>query len=273
MSTVHMVSTTATEEEIKQALVRNNPDAEQGQDAQAASAAGETQEEKDSQEKPHKKGGFQRKIERLEAQIEEKERLYREALDRLEGKSSAPKTEANADIDPEPQESDFAVYKDFVKAVSAWSVRQEAKKYAEKQIAADVTAFEQQIDAEYQERVEEFKKTHPDFDEILDTDIVIPAGVIRAMKEMDNGPAVAVFLAQNPEVAKKMMEMSPLKAIAEAGKLSAKLAKPETPAPKPKSTAPAPITPVGGSSASTSTGTPGKRSLAEYRRLREEGRI
>ena len=57
------------------------------------------------------------------------------------------------------------------------------------------------------------------------------------------GSLVAVFIAQNPEVAKMMMERSPLKAIAEAGKISAKNPeKPETSwGPKSKSTALVPI--------------------------------
>ena len=222
MSTVHMVSTTATEEEIKQALVRNNADVEQAEGAEAAKPAGEPTGE-DLQDKPHKKGGFQRKIEKLEAQLQAEREHGQELLDRLAGKPAEAKPEAIAVGDVKPSLDKFKTYEEFVEALTSWTVRQEAKKYADKQASDDAVAFEQQVDSEYQERVEEFKKTHPDFDEIMDTDIVVPAGVLRAMKEMDNGPAVAVFIAQNPEVAKMMMEMSPLKAIAEAGKISANL--------------------------------------------------
>ena len=270
-TSVHMVSTTNTEEEIKEALGRRVP-GEPQEVAAAATAVGEETKETDSQEKSHKKGGYQRKIEKLEAQLAAERTGRQELLDRLAGKPAEPKQEAKPADDAKPQLDKFKTYEDFVEALTSWTVKQEAKKYAEQQVAAEATEIEQQIEAEYQGKVDAFKAAHPDFEEVMDTDVSIYMGVERAIKEMDTGPEVAYFLAKNPEVAAKLMEMTPLKAITEVGKIAQKLAKPESPA-KPKSAAPAPITPVGGGSAVTSTGSPGKRSLQEYRRLREEGRI
>lgn len=69
--------------------------------------------------------------------------------------------------------------------------------------------------------------------------------VIAALMEIENGPALGVHLLRNPDICDRLRGMSPERAIAEIGKLSAEIGrKPE----KSESKAPAPITPVGGGS-------------------------
>lgn len=273
MSTVHMVSSTNSEEQVLEALGRRNaPAAEPTVPAEAATAAGETTENQETEQK-HKKGGWQRKIEKLEAQLEAEKSQRQELLDRLAGKPAEKTVEATAG-DDEPELAKFDTYEKYVKALTSWTVRQEAKKFTEQQASADIADFQKEVAREFSVKVEGFKEAHPDYDDVLAADVPIYQGVQQAIMEMDNGPEVAYFLGKHPDIASKMMEMSPAKAIAEAGKISAQLTKPETPVTKkPVSNAPAPIRPVGGGSAITHTGEPGKRSLQQYRQLRESGQI
>lgn len=77
----------------------------------------------------------------------------------------------------------------------------------------------------YAERVNEFKKTHPDFDELVKANGNIPmhTDVQIAIASRENGPCITYFLAQNPELAKSLAKMQPLFALVEIGVLSAKL--------------------------------------------------
>lgn len=273
MDSVHMVSTTNTEEQITEALGRRNAPAEEPNNpAVAADAAGEPQENQEKEQK-HKKGGWQRKIERLEAQLDAEKQQRQELLDRLAGKPADKTVEATAD-DAEPELTKFDTYEKYVKALTAWTVRQEAKRYTEQQATADAADYQKQINQTFSGKVAEFIDSHPDYDEVLSDSVPLYQGVEWAIKEMDNGPEVAYFLGKHPDVAAKLMDMSPAKAIAEAGRISAQLTKPETPVTKkPVSNAPAPLRPVGGGSAITDTGQPGKRSLQQYRQLRESGQL
>ena len=267
MSTVHMVSSTATQEEVDAALGVTPVESEK---AEAAAAAG-TEENQVEKAEHKKKGGFVRKIERLETQVELLERQNRELVERMAGR---PVESAPSASDDEPQLERFDTYEKYVKALAQWTVRQETKKSSEAEASQQAADYSKEIAREFSVRVEAFKETHPDCDEVLETDQPIYEGVKQAIVEMENGPEVAYYLATHPEETGRLWDMSPTRSIAEVGKISASLTKTDPPVKKPRATpAPAPITPVSGSSASTSTGTPGKRTLAEYRQLRKEGRI
>jgi hypothetical protein len=167
-------------------------------------------------------------------------------------------------------EADFAQYRDFTKAQALWLIRQENKKSAETQQTAAIADSKTEMARQYNEKVAEFKKAHDDFDEVLASDLPTYQGVNDTIVELENGPEVAYFLGKHPDVARSLMELSPLRAIAEVGKIAASLVKPSTPVSRTRSPAPAPITPVGGSSVTT-TSDPGEMPLAEYRRKREQG--
>ena len=68
------------------------------------------------------------------------------------------------------------------------------------------------------------------------------------MVELDNGPDVAYYLAQHPDEAEKLMDLSPVRTIAAITKIADKIAgESAKPAPKAKVEPPTPITPVGAS--------------------------
>lgn len=78
--------------------------------------------------------------------------------------------------------------------------------------------------AMYANRVEQFKKTHPDFDAVVkQSSCYIGQKVQLAIMGLDNAAQVVYYLALNPEFAERLGKMQPIFALVEVGKLSAKL--------------------------------------------------
>jgi hypothetical protein len=136
----------------------------------------------------------------------------------------------------------------------------------------------------YQQKVETFKATVEDWDEVVGQEIDLPAGVGPAILEFENGPEVAYFLGKNTEVTKKLNEMSPYAAIAEIGRIAARLEKTPSPLQETNNTstrspdrvptvskAPAPITPLKGAGVRISKDlNDPNMPYDEYRKIRDE---
>ena len=76
----------------------------------------------------------------------------------------------------------------------------------------------------YQERAAEFKKTHPDFEELLNrNDILLPAEIVELIAMQENGPRIAYFLGTNPEFARSLSKMRIHHAAFEIGRLAVNL--------------------------------------------------
>lgn len=132
----------------------------------------------------------------------------------------------------------------------------------------------------YQERVEAFKASHEDWDAVVGANIEIPIGVQMAILEMDNGPEMAYFLGTHPQVCKDLMKMSEARAVAEIGRLSARL---EVPAEKEEreeqkrgpdrqpvvSKAPAPIRQLSGHATKSSVPLD-QLDYSEFRKIRDQ---
>ena len=241
----------------------------------AAEAAGEKTEEVqgDEPEEKKKKGGWVRKIERLEAQLEESDRRYQEALDRLAGKTAGTETAPPVADGSKPKLENFKTYEEFNEALVDWKI-------AQRDAAKDQHQTATTLEGRYNQSVEITKAAHPDYDEVMNenADVVIDtnpqrvADIKQAIYEMDNGSEVVYHLAKNPEIVEDLKRMSIHRAIAELGRISASLDVSSAPAPKKtRSAAPAPITPVSGATATT-PGDPSKMSPAEYRKWREQTR-
>jgi hypothetical protein len=218
--------------------------------AEAAPAAGE--EPKQDEPEHKKKGGFVRKIERLETANELLERQNRELMERLAARTAETATEPVAD-GQKPKLENFKTYEDYVEALTDWKIDR------------DVVA------KGYAEQIEKSRKLHPDWDDVFaeNGDIMAFNETHQAIREHEMGSEIVYYLLKNPDIAKKLAKMSVFRQVAEVGRISAVLERSETPAPvKPRTTAPAPITPVSGGSTSA-TPDPSKMSVAEYRKYRE----
>lgn len=245
-----------------------NTDAEPAP-AEAANADAETEPDasdtpEQAEAKRHKRsGGWQRKVERQQREVERLERENRLLMERLMGTLPAAPANAAPAAEKTPEQK-----------AQEWIDAQIAKKLAEKE--AERAALEAQ--QALQKRTAEFKALHPDFDEVLmQADGVPVSGVVsQALLTSDQGPAIMYALASNPAELARISALPPLDAVREIGRLEARLAS-STPAPKTQAPkvarkpAPAPIAPVTARGPSA-VKDPSQMSYEEYSAWREAQR-
>ena len=65
--------------------------------------------------------------------------------------------------------------------------------------------------AEYDRRVQEFKKQQPNFSALVDQSTEIPLAARDQILRMRNGPDIALFLSFAPEVCSALCKMDPMK--------------------------------------------------------------
>lgn len=215
---------------------------------------------------------------RKEAQREREAREALEArLKALETKSAPPSVEADEDSKPQP--SQFSDAFEYAEALSDWSARNALKDRdradAERRAAEQRSQFEKG----WAERVAAAKAEMPDFDDMVNSsDVMVSDPVRDAIMESEVGPKILYHLAENPDLGKKLGEMSVIAALRHIGKLEAQFEKTETRKPVvAKSKAPAPISPikVGAAAADVPVDSDGKfyGSYQAYRAARMAGKI
>lgn len=242
--------------------------------APASEAA--TEGEQDSQEQEEKKkGGWQRRIDKLTRERYE----LREQLAEMRGRLAvqpAPATHTSTeDSDPKPDIQKFpGTYEEFTAALVRWEARQEYKQLSAKAKEAAANAErderEKEVVTSYKDRAREFAEEHDDFDQVIGklrwTEEIANSAAV-ALMEDENGPALAYYLGENPEVFSKLNDMTAAGAVKYLGRLSERLfpeppdtdeeeeekedeTEDETPPARPPATAtgrrklPAPITPT-----------------------------
>jgi hypothetical protein len=237
----------------------------------------ETQESKED-DKPKKKGGFQKRIERLNKQkseaLRELEYWKAEAL-----KSQSPKEEQTTaekkETPGKPKAEEFETHEEFVEALADWKYEQRKAldEIKQKQVQAK-TAFEKSVET-FQSKVKEFQKTQKDFDEVLSDvdDIRMSVGVQETLLSSELGPQVMYELAKDRELYEHINALNPLAAARELGRIEARIAQESSKAePRKQTKAPTPLKPVSGN---LSGGT--KKSIfdeslsqSDYEKLRRE---
>lgn len=251
-------------------------DSQQEPAAPEDSAQSETTEktqatETTEQQEAKKQSRFQRRLDRHKAekiQAQTEARLLRERLAELEARQNQQqKPEAG-----EPKRENFESYEDFLEAKAVYKAEQKVNERlnAEREVSQKqrqqqgVAAEAEKLAQSWTKREQDFISQNKDY-----TATVTPfveegmAGLDglarRAIVESQNGPALLMYLAANPEIAEEIAELSPLQQIAELGALKVRM----TPAAKQKSSAPAPIRP-GNSGKSAGTGYSENMTDAQY---------
>lgn len=242
----------------------------------------------EKEDKPKIKGGFQARIDRLikqQATLEEqKTAAEKRALDaeaKLNGTDKLKETD-------EPQREKFESESDYIRALTRWEVKQEMKAAAENE---QKRAYENKVKearSRYNVRMIALQEANPEIKEIMNQAISVPTVIEGPItEEMDNGEEVAVFLAQNPEICKELLEMSASRAIAAVWRISEKLeaggkdedseeqeekeeVKAKEVEEKPKLR---PLRTVTGGGTSRSTIPLDKADFASFKKLRSQGRV
>lgn len=206
--------------------------------------------------------GIERRFKKYQTQLSEKERELeywkQQAMSGNQVKQPTP-------VAPQgkPVLSDFNNIEQYVDARAQYD-RQELMKEFEQKTSAKNAANG------YVERVQEFSKTVPDFQEALlaAADETVQPDTIEFVQDSAVGPQIAYHLAKNPEELDRLNSLSPIRRIAELGKLEDRLqGKPVTPLKK-VTTAPGKLSDVKGTGTTTVVKDAGQaQSYAEWKRL------
>jgi hypothetical protein len=211
-------------------------------------------EEQQAETKTFTQEELDRIVQKEKAKLERKHERQRIELETRARIQQEQQIKAPAD-DPEPKESDYENYSDYVKAIGEHAARRayRAEKQAEQEKAAKEARMteEQRQNARQQELIEAGESKYDDFEDVVKADRnEYSRAAYLAMLESDIGAEMLYHLASNPEEGKRIAGLPAFKQAAEIGKLEDKLlAKPK----KQISKAPEPITPVSSGKASNDT--------------------
>lgn len=265
------------------APLAGQPGAEQVQQDQTATATDETNttdeavaesdspEGGDNDEKRKSRERRERR-ERREHKLAVENAVLTERLRSLEEQRQT-RTDGNTQTgDKPPREADYADYFEFVKADATFHARKAAREEFEalngssqERAAREEARSTQEA---YTKRLEEFKKSAPDFVEVMEdaADTPISQAMAEVIQTSERGPALVYHLAKHPDIALRLSKMSPLAAASELGQIEERLvpvkARTETSAPKP-------IKPLSGSFAGAKN--PNDMSTEEYVAWRKAG--
>jgi len=249
---------------------------------EALEASDDAPAEEEAEKPVKKKGGFQKRIDKLNKKNSDLERemtYWREqAMKNQTAKPEEPvKKEAGVEVSTKPNPKNFDTNEDYLEALTDWKLDQKLKKQEEASREAKIKSEQQSRVETHFQRVEKFKEENPDID--LDDElnnvkhIRISLAVNEAIIESEFGPQLMHELASNPKEFERICKLSPIAAARAIGKIEAKFSSSEAePSPKvKKASAPAPIKPV------TAKGSVGHKniydpnlSMAEYNRIRDE---
>jgi hypothetical protein len=223
--------------------VAEEPEAEASPDEEPE-AEGEGDEEPTDpnaprQEQKHRrKGGYQRRIERLEMQLEERDAFIRQQL----AASQQPAQQPGAPAKEQTPEEKLAGYVDNLVAQ-----RMSAAREQERQVAAarELQEKERAAQAKYED--------YPDAVRKFASSGATPAH-LQAILTSSDSPEIMYTIAKDPEALRRFASLPPAQAYLEVGRLEAKLTSSTATPAKPKSAIrpPAPPTSVGGKAATRS---------------------
>ncbi len=301
---ITITSTTDTQEQINEALggkVEEKKEAVESQDTSEAAPVEETDESQEPQdsdpeekseevsgeesddeessieEKPKKKSGFKRRIEKLSSRLAQREQelelLKQRYLDQSQPK---PQEEVAKKVsEGKPNQNDFESYEDYVDALTEWKVEKKLSEEKAKAKEIEAKTLQEKKFQAHAERVKEFAKTRDDFDEVMEDlgDTRVSLAVEEIILESSVGPAIIYELAKNKEELERINSLSPLSAARELGKLEAKLQSIDASDDEPKkpliktTKAPAPLKTLGKSSKSV-VKDPDEMNFQEFKKWR-----
>jgi hypothetical protein len=247
--TVVMTSTTSPQADLDHAVSENwrelpkEPVVEPTEGEEPKTPVEEVATDEKPKEKEHK-SGWQKRIDKLTARNHSLETEVETLRKKVtpEAATAAPKGPA------EPKLADYqGDVEKYVAARDAW-------KQAETDRQGEAERQRETFEG-YNKKVSEARGTYDDWDEVVSAAdaIKIPQSAYLAVVESENGPDVAYYLAQHPEEAQTLVEMSPIGAVRAISKISDKLlASKATPKVKDKPKPPEPLATVGSSATRSS---------------------
>lgn len=242
-------------------------------EAKVTDTEGEQPKESDAasdpaQPAPKKVDPRQKKIAELSYQTREQKRQIDQLLGMVEKTISQPR---QTDGPTPPKIEDFQTLDAYLEARDDYRDKAKAAKTAPAEKQPD-PRYLQAVQAARDDLISAGSEKYEDFEEVVTGDVKITPVMRDAIFELDDQEVqteVAYYLGKNPKEALRISKLSPMRQIAEVGKLEAKLTSQPAPTKRPSS-APAPITPVKGAE-TKSTKLTIKDSIAEHIKKRRAG--
>lgn len=230
-----------------------------GDEAEGAEEKPEGEEPPKGEPKHKRKTGFQRQIERLERQIEEKDALLHRVLSNGQPHPQQPQGE-QAKLSPEQQTAAWMM--DLVKQGVQSELAQREQESSARQLEQ---RWEEQLSSD-EEAGSEARRFLNDVRRNL-----APGPVKDALLTSEYAPKIISSLLRNPQELARLSALPGGQAAREIGRLEAQFAAGAAPAkPKPANRPPAPPSKLGGSNATSRS--LDDMSLADYKRAMRSGR-
>lgn len=165
--------------------------------------------------------GFDKRIERFNRRLQEKEaeiEHWRKAALATNGQNNAQNTQQSAPVDSDkPKFTDYNDIDTYTEAVTEWKLNQR-----------DLQTRQQAAATTYMQKEALVRQANPDYDEVINefTDMykhVSAPEVNQFLADSDLGPELFYHLANNTAEVDRILQLSPLRRIAELGKIEAKL--------------------------------------------------
>jgi hypothetical protein len=252
----------STQAEQKASEESDTPETEAKEAEDEAEAEGDEPEAKDeseTSEKPKKKGGFQRRIDKLNAQKSaaqsEAEYWKAQALKGASDPKDAAKVEKAKDAEPsgKPSPDSFETYAEYTEALTDWKLEQRENARKEADAKARAEQEHQTFLKSHVERVKSFAESVEDFEEAMEelNDVPKSPTLEQVIVSSEYGPQMLYALAQDKAEAMRIAKLGPIAQAKELGKLEAKVSAAAAGAeatkqePKKQTQAPKPLAPVG----------------------------
>lgn len=223
---------------------------EESEDEGEESAEEDTGDEKADGEDGDKPSKSKIRRERRQERLRNLEEIARRESERADAYAAQLKA-LSGDLGPEPKRSDYDNEQDYIAEKAAWRAEQRA--VARQQKATEAAATNARASAGnskqqlFHERAMSLVERYPDIEAKVFQDASLPISpeMATVLMDTDRGPEVAYYLATHREEARRIVEMQPLAAARELGRIEAKLdaaaIKPRTETKVPK-----PVTVLGG---------------------------
>jgi hypothetical protein len=208
------------------------------------------------------------------AAVERAEALQRQIDELKAGKSDG----AKPPVGDKPKAEDFKTVGEYTDALVEWKFNQRVKAQEESDTRKQQQQAVQSVQQQFADRVAATAKEIPDYHEVIESaDWEVPHHMQAYIVDSENGARLGYHFAKHRDEFDRIAKLSPIRAMAELGKLEDRLfgKKPEAPsapaAPTQVSRAPAPITPLEGKS-TTVAKDPSQMTFAELRAHRQAER-
>ncbi len=283
MAAMGDLASTKPVEETKKASDETPVEKEETEEIEAEEIQDEIEEKEETieeleakDEKPKKKGGFQKKIEKLKSEVSNKDlelNFLRQEMARRNTPANETKTEP-VDTSKRPKADTFATHDEYVEALTDWKLESKLLVREQKQRDDAIKTEVQTKIGKHQERVIDFAKSHDDWDDALESVDNIPLSITvrEAIVSSDIGPELMYELSKDPKELKRICSLNPISAAMALGKIEARISKPSKTSdePKPKSKVPEPVSPVRTKGGTVAKGYREDMSLREYESWRKE---